>query len=63
MKSKPGITALLVAAIIGTASVGLAGAITTGLIYACVNNGSGTIKVVSAEAACSSNEILLVWNA
>jgi len=53
----------LVAAIVGASTVGLAGAITTGLIYACVNNSSGTIKIVSATTECSNNEIQLVWNA
>jgi hypothetical protein len=31
-------------------------------IFACVNNSSGTIHVVASNAACQSNEILLVWN-
>jgi hypothetical protein len=31
-------------------------------IYACVNNSSGTIKVISATGTCGSNEIKLVWN-
>lgn len=53
----------LVAAIVGVSTVGLAGAITTGLIYACVNNSSGTIKIVSATTACANNEIQVVWNA
>jgi len=63
LQSKLGVTFTLVAAIIGTGSVGIAGAVTTGLIYACVNNSSGTIKIVSATAECSNNEISLVWNA
>ena len=32
-----------------------------GLIYACVNNSSGTIHVTGATGSCASNEILLVW--
>jgi len=53
----------IAAAIIGSSTVGLATAVTTGLIYACVNNGSGTIKVVSATTACAANELQLEWNA
>ena len=54
------VIALAVVFVMSTA--GLAGAITTGLIYACVNNSSGTIKIVSAASQCSNNEIQLVWN-
>jgi hypothetical protein len=42
-----------------TVSVGLAA---TGVIDACVNNSSGTIKIVSSTTDCSNNEIRLVWN-
>ena len=31
-------------------------------IYACVNNSSGTIRIVGASASCANNEVLLVWN-
>ena len=31
-------------------------------IYACVNNSSGTIKVIGATGTCGTNEIKLVWN-
>src|SRR5205809_1221187 len=54
------VIALAVVFVMSTA--GLAGAITTGLIYACVNNSSGTIKIVSAASQCLNNEIQLVWN-
>ena len=57
-----GVVLVLAAAMLGTMTVGFAGAITTGLIYACVNNSSGTIKVVSATSTCANNEIMLVWN-
>lgn len=56
-------TIAMTAAIIGTSTVGLATAVTTGLIYACVNNSSGTIKIVSATTTCANNEIQLAWNA
>ena len=32
-------------------------------IWACVNNSSGTIKIVSPGALCSGNDIPLIWNA
>lgn len=63
LRSRLAVTITLVAAIIGMSTVGLAGAVTTGLIYACVNNNSGTIKIVSATTTCATNEIQLVWNA
>jgi hypothetical protein len=34
-----------------------------GLIRACVNNSSGNIKIVQANARCKNNETLLEWNA
>jgi len=33
------------------------------VIYACVNNGSGTIRIVSAVTPCAGNDIPLTWNA
>jgi hypothetical protein len=62
LSSKLVVVVVLAAAVVGTTTVGFAGAITTGLIYACVNNSSGTIKIVSATTNCANNEILLVWN-
>lgn len=52
----------LVIAAIGLSTIAIGNAITTGPIYACVNNSSGTIKIVDATAQCSNNEIQLVWN-
>ena len=63
MRSKLAMAIVISAALIGTSTVGLATAVTTGLIYACVNNSSGTIKIVSATTLCANNEIQLVWNA
>jgi hypothetical protein len=63
LSSRPGMVITLVAAIIGSTAIGLAGAAATGVIDACVNNSSGTIKIVSATAQCANNEIRLVWNA
>src|SRR5215469_931292 len=31
-------------------------------IFACVNNSSGTIHVITPNAGCSNNEITLIWN-
>lgn len=39
-------------------SVGLAPAV----IHGCVNNSSGTIKIVSGDDGCANNEQLLTWN-
>ncbi|MEP6695145.1 MAG: collagen-like protein, partial [Chloroflexota bacterium] len=52
----------LVAALVGATAFGLATAAATGVIEACVNNSSGTIKIVSTTTQCSNNEIRLVWN-
>lgn len=32
------------------------------IYYACVNNSSGTIKMVAAGEVCANNEILIEWN-
>jgi hypothetical protein len=32
------------------------------VIYACVNNNSGTVKIVDAETVCAENSTLLSWN-
>src|SRR5439155_4046386 len=53
---------IALAVVLVMSRAGLADAITTRLIYACVNNSSGTIKIVSAASQCSNNEIQLVWN-
>ena len=52
----------IVAFFLGSASLSV-GLAATGVIDACVNNSSGTIKIVSAPTQCSNNEIRLVWNA
>lgn len=62
LSSKPGMVITLVAALIGTTTIGLASVAATGIIEACVNDSSGTIKIVSATTPCSNNEIRLVWN-
>ena len=52
----------LVAALVGATTIGFAAATTAGLIYACVNNSSGSIHIVSATTTCTNNESALVWN-
>src|SRR2546423_6224066 len=61
VRSRPAMVITLAAAIVGTSAVGLAGAITTGLIYACVNNSSGTIHIVTPTTICATNEVALSW--
>lgn len=63
VQSRAALTATLVLALAGTSVTGFVLAVTSGLIYACVNNSSGTIHVVSSTTTCANNEILLVWNA
>jgi hypothetical protein len=60
--SRLGVVMTLVAAIIGAGSVGLAAAVTTGVIYACVNNGSGTVKIIGATDTCPNNWTLISWS-
>ena len=52
----------LAAALVGTTTLALAAATTAGVIYACVNNSSGTIHIVGDTATCSQNEVQLSWN-
>ena len=52
----------IVAFLLGSTSLSV-GLAATGVIDACVNNSSGTIKIVSAATQCLNNEIRLVWNA
>ena len=36
---------------------------TTGVIHTCINNSSGTIKVIGATGTCGANEMPVDWNA
>src|SRR5437763_10679061 len=38
------------------------GDVATGMVYACVNNSSGTIHIISASQTCSTNEQMVSWN-
>jgi type VI protein secretion system component Hcp len=51
---------LVMAAIFGVSSVWAQEDNVT--YYACVNNSSGTIKMVDANKACSNNEVKISWN-
>ncbi len=66
---------MLVVAIVGTTAIGVAGAASTGLISACVNRSSGTVRILVPGATagrerdderslngCTKNETLLTWN-
>jgi hypothetical protein len=44
------------------ATVAGAEVVSNGTTYACVNNASGTIHVVTATGTCGTNEVQLVWN-
>ncbi len=51
--SRPGMVFTLVVAIVGTTTLGVAGAASTGLISACVNKSSGTVRIITPGAASS----------
>jgi hypothetical protein len=53
--------AMLVAGI-GIGAGAMVGAQSNTVYYACVNNSSGTIKMISATATCGQNEIRVEWN-
>jgi hypothetical protein len=50
---------IITAMAIGGASAVLANGNSGNVIYACVNNASGTIKIVAADAVCGSKGTLL----
>ena len=60
-RRKPALVVTLVASIFA-GSVILANAVTSGVIYACVNNGSGAIKIVGANDTCANNWTMVSWN-
>src|SRR5258706_9874951 len=59
--SRIGMTMTLVIALVGTTTIGFAAATTAGVINACVNNSSGTIKIVSPSDTCPTNWTALSW--
>ena len=60
--ARPALVIGLALALIGGGAITFAAAASTGVIYACVNNSSGTIHVVSSADTCSTNEVALAWN-
>ena len=60
--SKAAMAMLFVAALVGITTAGFAAAVTTGVIYACVNNSSGTIKIIAAGETCANNWTAISWS-
>ena len=60
--ARPALVIGLALALVGGSAMTFAAAASTGVIYACVNNSSGTIHVVSSADTCSTNEVALAWN-
>ena len=52
--------ALVLGLVLGAAVLAVAG--NGGVIYACVNNDSGTVKIVDADTVCNENWTLTTWN-
>ena len=55
------ITLLTLVAFAGAIAALPTSATAAGLIFACVNNSSGTIHIVGETSSCSNNEVRLVW--
>jgi hypothetical protein len=53
---------IITALAIGGASAVLANGNSGNVIYACVNNASGTVKIVAADTVCHQNSTLVHWN-
>jgi hypothetical protein len=53
---------IITALAIGGASAVLANGNSGNVIYACVNNASGTVKIVAADTVCHENSTLVHWN-
>ena len=62
LRSRVAMTVAMVAAIVGTTAMGFAAATTAGVIYGCVNNASGMVKIVGADDACPPNWTALSWS-
>ena len=60
--TRPALVIGLALALVGGSAITFAAAASTGVIYACVNNSSGTIHVVGGADTCSMNEVALAWN-
>ena len=53
---------IITALAIGGASAVLANGNSGNVIYACVNNASGTVKIVAVDTVCHENSTLVHWN-
>jgi hypothetical protein len=53
---------IITALAIGGASAVLANGNSGNVIYACVNNNSGEVKIVAADTVCHENSTLVHWN-
>ena len=53
---------IITAMAVGGASAVLANGNSGNVIYACVNNASGTVKIVAADTVCHENSTLVHWN-
>ena len=60
--ARPALVIGLSLALVGGSAITFAAAASTGVIYACVNNSSGTIHLVGSADTCSTNEVALAWN-
>jgi hypothetical protein len=53
---------IITALAVGGASAVLANGNSGNVIYACVNNSSGTVKIVAVDTVCHGNSTLVHWN-
>lgn len=56
------LAAVMLLAGIGVGAGAMVGAQSATIYYACVNNSSGTIKMVAASTTCGNNEVRVEWN-
>ena len=56
------VLAMIAAMAIGGTSAVLANGNSGNVIYACVNDASGTVKIVTADTVCHENSTLVHWN-
>ena len=56
------VLAMIAAMAIGGTSAVLANGNSGNVIYACVNDASGTVKIVAADTVCNENWTLVNWN-
>lgn len=58
---------LALGALLGTGLSGVVkahvGDVASGVIHSCINNGSGTIRVIDPLDTCNANDMAVDWNA